>query len=387
MKSSKKTQKTRHIPFTLPFWGLQEKKAVATALVTTIGTGDGLYSEKMVSQLTKILGTPYILPVTSCTHGMECAIRALGIGSGDEVIVPSFTLSATANGIVLSGAKPIFADIEDETYGIDPKSVGSLISPRTRAIMVVHYAGMPCRIDEILDIARKNNLFVIEDAAHCIGAYYHGKALGTFGDAGSFSFHGTKNVCCGEGGALVASNEALYEAMNEIRVNGTNRRLFLKGLVDRYTWVRAGSSYWLSDLLAAIVTAQLPKIPLINKKRSAIAKEFTKTFAKFADIVTIPRVPEDATPNWHIYAVRFATKTLADSFYDKMREAGIAVLTHYVPLHSSPFGRKLQGNRYRELPVATRVYETLVRIPIYPGLTKADITYITTTARRVLTGL
>lgn len=387
MKSTKTPRTTRHIPFTLPSWGPQEKKAVVDALSKTIGTGDGPYSDTMVSQLSKILKTPFILPVTSCTHAMECAIRALGIGPGDEVIVPSFTLSATANAVVLAGAKPVFADIEDETYGIDPVSVESLISRRTRAIMVVHYAGMPCRIDRILEIAKKHKLYVVEDAAHCIGAYYRGKALGTFGDAGAFSFHGTKNVCCGEGGALVASNEKLLTTMDEIRVNGTNRRLYLKGLVDRYTWVRAGSSYWLSDLLAAIVTAQLPKIPAINKKRAAIAKEFSKTFAKFPHLCTLPRVPEGANPNWHIYALRFATKELADVFYDRMREAGIAVSTHYVPLHSSPFGRNLSGKQYRELPVATRVYETLVRIPIYPGLTKRDITYITTTARRVLSGL
>jgi dTDP-4-amino-4,6-dideoxygalactose transaminase len=371
-----------NIPLSKPFWGKEEERVLVDALHTTIGTGDGRYSKLLTKRLMGILRVPYVFPVTSCTHAMELAIRVINVGPGDEVIVPSFTMTSTANAIVLSGATPVFADIDPHTYCIDPQDVQRLITKKTKGIMVVHYAGMACEMKTLSKIAKKHKLFIIEDAAHAVGASYFGKALGTFGCMGAFSFHGTKNVCCGEGGVLVTNNSKLSEKIHIFRANGTNRHKFLQGLVAKYHWVAPGSSYFLSDILASVVYTQLAKVKEINARRTAISKEYTKAFKEFGGTIQLPIVPEGTNPNWHIYAVKFPTTSSRKSFARAMRAAGIEVSSHYVALHSSPMGRRIAHDR--SLPITDDVAATLVRLPIYPSLTMREIEYITAIARRIL---
>ncbi len=372
------------IPFTKPYWGDEEEQAVMHALRTTLGTGDGTYCEQFTEGLKKLTGSAFVLPVSSATHAMEASIRALGIGPGDEVIVPSFTFTATANAVVMAGATPIFVESEEESFGPDPKDIKRMITDKTKAIMVLHYAGMPCRITEISEIAATHGIPVIEDAAHCVGSTYNSKALGTFGTVGVYSFHGTKNVCTGEGGAILSSDEALFDRMEQIHANGTNRRQFLKGQVDKYSWVTAGSSYFLSEVLASIGVAQLPKIPEINAKRTEIAKMYTKYIHSYEQVCSVPRVPKGTSPNWHIYALRLKNRAAAEVLLRGLRSVGIGATTHYVPLHSSAYGRMIAGSRYRELPIATDISETIVRLPIYPGLTSAQVVYISEQTVKIL---
>jgi dTDP-4-amino-4,6-dideoxygalactose transaminase len=315
---------------------------------------------------------------------MEATIRALGIGPGDEVIVPTFTFTATANAVVMAGATPVFVDAEEDTFGPDPADIKRMITDKTKAIMVLHYAGMPCRITDICAIAATHGIPVIEDAAHCVGSTYNNTALGTFGTVGVYSFHGTKNVCTGEGGALLTNSEELFDRMEQIHANGTNRRQFLKGQVDKYSWVTAGSSYFLSEVLASIGVAQLPKVPEINAKRSEIAQMYTKCIHPYEQVCSVPRVPHGTVPNWHIYALRMKNRAHAETLLTGLRHAGIGATTHYVPLHSSPFGKTLSGSRYRELPIATDIAETIVRLPIYPGLTPSQVSLISEQTVKIL---
>lgn len=362
-----------------PYWGKEEASALAGSLQQSNGVGDGLYTKKLDEIMKRLTHSSYVFAVPSCTQGLELACRAMGIGVGDEVIVPGFTLSSSANCVVLTGARPVFADIEDNTYCIDPKSIVRLITKKTKGIIVVHYAGMPCRMEEIQKIAKKHKLFIIEDAAHCIGAYYKRKMLGTFGDIGVFSFHGTKNVCSGEGGMVVSNNKKLAEKMDIYRANGTNRSAFLDHRVALYTWVGLGSSYLMSDLLAALLVVQLKKLTLITKKRTSVASRYTKAFSSYPG-VHVPIAPIGALPNWHIYAIRFDKASVAKQFTTYMNKHNITAIRHYVPIHTSPMGRMLSGKSYQPLPIVERVAETLVRLPIYPGLSNRDVSYVCHTA-------
>lgn len=370
-----------NIALNKPYWGRREEKVAIDAIRHTLGTGDGKYSKKMSTKLKKLLGSTYVFPVTSCTHAMDLAMATLGVGKGDEVIVPSFTMTSTANCVVLAGATPVFVDISPITYNIDPEDVKRAITKRTKGIMVVHYAGMACDMEKIMDIARKNKLFVVEDAAHAIGATYKGKALGTFGTAGAFSFHGTKNISCGEGGVLVTDDKKLADTIQIFRANGTNRHDFLKGVVSKYHWVGPGTSYFLSDILASLIYIQLDQITKINNKRGQIASYYTKKFTPYKEKIQLPIVPKGVNPNWHIYALRLPTTKVREKFMKFMGDRGIDAFIHYVPLHSSPMGKKLGGTK-RELPVTKTVASTLVRLPIYPDLTKRELTYVVQTAQK-----
>jgi len=373
-----------NIPLSKPYWGTEEIKAVTKSIRTSLGTGDGPGTKILIQQLQRILGVPYVLPVTSGTHGLELILNCLDLEKGDEVIVPSFTMSSTANAVLLGGATPVFADIEGTRYTIDPEDVKRHITPRTKGIIMVHYAGMPCLMEELLALAKKYHLFIVEDAAHTIGATYKGKALGTFGIAGSFSFHGTKNICCGEGGAVVTADKHLADRMELYRANGTNRKAFLRGEVNKYSWVGKGTSFFLSDILASILVAQIKKISVINAKRMRIAHVYTHAFEKYRDIITLPIVPVHTQPNWHIYGIRFKKEAQAVQFLEGMRKKGIEVSTHYVPLHDSPMGRRIAGHSFEYLPVTESVAKTLIRLPIYPGLTERELNYILKEARKIL---
>jgi dTDP-4-amino-4,6-dideoxygalactose transaminase len=395
-----------NIPFTKPFWGKEEEKAVVQSVRNRHASGDGPQSKLLIENLKKLTGAKYVFPVTSCTHGLELAMLALGIGPGDEVILPSFTMTSTANCVVLRGGTPVFADIEDTYFCIDPVDIEKKITKKTRGIIIVHYAGMGCRMEEITKIAKKHKLFVVEDAAHAIGAIYLGKSLGNWGDIGVYSFHGTKNVACGEGGAVLTNNSDLSKKLEIYRANGTNRNAFLRGKVAKYHWLDVGSSYFLSDMLAAVVNAQLAKLPVINRQRTKVASYYTKNLSfrplsrnplrntlipgqarddkeTRKSLIALPSIPNGSKPNWHIYALRFFSGEHADIFLQQMRAAGVEVSRHYVPLHSAPAGRKF-GKKAGKLPVTDQVYETLVRLPIYPGMKKKELSFIVTSAQKIL---
>lgn len=371
------------IPLTKPYWDRREERSVIDALRNSNGTGDGKFSKKLTQELKKITRGKFVFPVTSCTHGLELAMLALGIGPGDEVILPSFTMTSTANAVVLRRATPVFADIENTYYCIDPKEIVKNIKERTRGIIIVHYAGMSCGLEEIIKIAKQYNLFVVEDAAHAIGSKYKGRMLGTWGDIGVYSFHGTKNISCGEGGVVITDNPNLAEKISVFRANGTNRDKFIQGIVDKYSWIEVGSSYFLSDILAALTLTQLKKIQIIIAKRTEIAEFYTKLFSPYEKIIQLPILPPDTIANWHIYAIRFFKQKHRDFFIKRMRIDGIEVSFHYTPLHSSPAGKTYASTK-GTLPVTDEVSKTLVRLPIYPGLTKRELFYIADVARKIL---
>lgn len=370
------------INLTKPYWGLEELEVAEAAMRQTNGAGDSLWGKKLERLLTEISDTPYVYPVTSCSHGLELVARSLGIKAGDEVILPSFTMSSTANCVIQRGAVPVFADIESTYYMIDPEDTAKLITPKTKAIILVHYAGMPAQIEKFRKLAKENHLLLIEDAAHAIGSLYKNRMPGTFGDAGVYSFHGTKNISCGEGGAVVTGNKNLAEKMEIYRANGTNRNKFLKGLVDKYSWVSEGSSYFLSDILAAIAYVQLKKMREINRWRAQIAKYYHKVLTPYSAKISLPQVPTETQPNWHIYAIRFKRVSDAGLFVDEMREKDIDAAWHYVPLHSSQMGRRI--SRYRKLPVTDEISRALVRLPIYAGLSERQMEYVADTSAKIL---
>lgn len=375
------------IPLHKPLWGKKAEDAVLHAMRTGAGVADGPFSQEMRLKLKKITGAKYALPVTNCTHAMETIVAGLGAKAGDEVIVPSFTLASTATAVMIRGARPVFADIDPVTYSLDPKDVEKRITKRTVGIMTVHYAGMSGpHFDALRTLAHSHKLWVAEDAAHCIGAKYRDKHLGSFGIAGAFSFHGTKNVACGEGGAIITDNSALSDKMEIIRAIGTDRQAFLQGKVSIYQWVGEGSSYFLSDIFAALVNIQLDQIDRINKDRNQIVLNYSKSFSSYADKVQLPIMPKGMTqPNWHIYALKFRSVDMRKQFVSRMHEKQIEVSTHYVPLHTSPMGKSF-GNRYH-LPVTEDVAATLVRMPVYAAMTAAELEYTITTAEKVLKAL
>ncbi len=350
-----------------------------------VGTADGPETQRMRQKLTGITGAKYAIPVTSCTHAMEAAVACLGAKKGDEVIVPSFTLASTATAVMIRGATPVFADIDPVHFSLDPEDVAKVITKRTVGIITVHYAGVAGpHFDSLLRLAKKHKVWLIEDAAHCIGAEYKGKALGTYGSAGALSFHGTKNVAAGEGGAILTNNQPLADAMEIFRSIGTDRMAFLAGKVSAYSWVGEGSSFMLSDILAALVNIQLDQIDVINKNRSHIASEYTKHFASFVDRVQLPVVPAGMTvPNNHIYALKFMNASVRERFIQGMRKRNVEASSHYVPLHTSPMGVRLGGNK-RQLPVTEDTATTLVRMPIYAGMKSREIEQVITSAQKVL---
>ncbi len=376
------------IPLHKPFWGVKAEAGVIHAMRTGVGTADGPESVLMRKKLIQLTKATYAIPVTSCTHAMEAAVACLGAKKGDEIIVPSFTLASTATAAMVRGATPVFADIDPLHYSLDPRDVMRRITKRTVGIITVHYAGFAGRyFEELMRVAKKAGIWVVEDAAHCIGALYKGKALGTFGVAGALSFHGTKNVAAGEGGSILTNSKKLANAMEIFRSIGTDRMAFLAGKVSAYSWVGEGSSFMLSDILAALVNIQLGQIDKINKDRSHIASEYSKALQSFAGKIQIPMAPEGMTqPNWHIYALKFADTRMREAFVKAMRAKHIEVSTHYMPLHASPMGKRLSGGHIR-LPVTEDVAATLVRMPIYAGMTGRELDYVISTARKVLKAL
>ena len=369
------------IPLHQTFWGREEERAAVAAMRSGTGVGDLSYSEKLSRELCKKLGIKYALPTGSGTAALELACACI-LKKGDEVILPSFTFSSCANAVILSGAKPIFADIDINTYNISPGEIQKKMTKKTRAIMLVHYAGMACDMASINKIALENDLAVIEDAAHALGATYNGEYLGTIGKVGCFSFHGTKNAASGEGGAFVTNDKEIYKKAEIIREKGTNRSSFMRGERRKYSWVSVGRSLILSDILSAIALEQIKKLDRITSLRRKNADYMLKKLKRFKSSLILPLVPDGTNPNWHIFAIR-VPRLVRDKVIDGLRSFGIEASFHYLPLHMSAMGKKL-GYRSGDLPVAEEVASTLIRLPIYPGLKKSQTDFIAAALEKII---
>jgi len=371
------------IPFNKPVWLGTEIQRITEA-ITSHGhvAGGGPFGKYCEQLLTRKLGQPTLL-VTSCTHSLEMAGMLLGLEEGDEFIVPSYTFVSTANAFALRGARPVFADV-DADGNLEPGEVRRLLTPRTKAVVVVHYAGNSCDMDQLADAC--GTVPIVEDAAQALVSLFRGKPLGTFGTCASFSFHETKNVGCGEGGALTLRDERLLERAEYIRDKGTNRRRFLSGLVDKYTWVDLGSSYVLSDLNAAYLAAQLDDLERIQARRAEIFRRYQVEISPLLERVgayTLGCGAEN-TPNHHLFALVFRRGEERDRFISHMKGHHIIAPFHYVALHLSPMGRRYHGGR--PLPVSERLSSCLVRLPLYFNMTDREQDEVIARTREFLDG-
>jgi dTDP-4-amino-4,6-dideoxygalactose transaminase len=366
-------------------WIDEEEQARVRQALAGSTVGNGPFCQKVEKRLEALLGTHRVLLTTSCTHAMELALMALGIGPGQSVVCPSFTFVSTANAILRVGARVIFADIEERTLGLDPADVERRLEKDTTALLPVHYAGLAAEMDGLLEIARSRRLKVIEDAAHGLGARFRGQPLGTLGQAGCFSFHETKNITCGEGGAACFPDEESAQRAEVIREKGTNRSAFLRGQVDKYTWVAEGSSYVLSDLLAAMLDGQLEKLDRIQAGRARVTAAYRQALSPWAERhgVRLPAVDGLRQGNDHIFQLLFAGEGDRDRAMAALRAEGVMATFHYVPLHSSPHGRTL-GQGGAPLPVTESVAGRLLRLPLHPLLSDADVERVIASVLRSL---
>ena len=340
--------------------------------------GDGPYTKKCNEWLEEKTGTAKCLLTTSCTHATELAALLLPeIGHGDEVIMPAYTFVSTADAFVLRGAVPVFVDIRPDTMNIDDRLIEEAVTERTKAIVPVHYAGVACEMDTIMDIADRHHLAVIEDAAQGIMSTYKGKALGTIGDFGCFSFHETKNYSMGEGGALLIRDERNVEAAEIIREKGTNRSKFYRGQIDKYTWINYGSSYLPSDMNAAYLYAQLEIAEEINDARLTIWNRYYENLAPLAEAgkIELPVVPEGCVHNGHMFYLKARDIEERTALIAYLKDNGIHAVFHYVPLHTAPAGLKF-GRFHGEDRYTTRESERLLRLPMYYGLELGQVDYI-----------
>lgn len=357
------------IPFNKPYMTGRELHYISQAHASGHLSGDGPFTQRCNAWLEQRTGANKALLTHSCTAALEMAALLLDLAPGDEVIMPSFTFVSTANAFVLRGAVPVFVDIRADTLNLDEALIEAAITPRTKAICVVHYAGVGCDMDAIMAIADRHSLAVIEDAAQGILSTYKGKPLGGIGQLAALSFHETKNVISGEGGALLINDERFVERAEILREKGTNRSKFFRGQVDKYTWVDVGSSYLPSEILAAFLAAQLEHVDDITGRRLAIWNTYHAAFAELEAQGRLrrPIVPTDCTHNAHMYYLLLPDLAARTAFIEHLKQSGIGAVFHYIPLHSSPAGRKY-GRAASPMPVTDSVSERLVRLPLWVGL-------------------
>ncbi|KAA9129748.1 dTDP-4-amino-4,6-dideoxygalactose transaminase [Marinihelvus fidelis] len=357
------------IPFNKPFMTGRELAYIAQAHQHGQLAGDGQFTAKCHKWLEDNTGSKKALLTHSCTAALEMAAILGNIGEGDEVIMPSYTFVSTANAFVMRGATPVFVDIREDTLNIDESLIEEAITPRTRAIVAVHYAGVACEMDTIMTIAQKHGLLVIEDAAQAIMCTYKGQPLGSIGDIGAFSFHETKNVISGEGGALLINREDLIERAEIIREKGTNRNQFFRGQVDKYTWVDIGSSFLPSEMVAAFLWAQLEEASEIKQERMNLWMHYHDSLEILEQrgFFRRPITPQYCSHSAHMYYLLLESKQERTSFIRTLSEHGIHSVFHYVPLHDSPYGKHLNPET-NALPVTTSYSERLVRLPLWIGL-------------------
>ncbi|TNH04837.1 dTDP-4-amino-4,6-dideoxygalactose transaminase [Testudinibacter sp. TR-2022] len=362
------------IPFNKPPVVGTEQQQIAKALTSGKLSGDGPFTKLAEQWQQQQFNAKKVLLTPSCTASLEMAALLIDIQPGDEVIMPSYTFVSTANAFVLRGAKIVFVDIRPDTMNLDESKIEAAITPKTKAIVPVHYAGVACEMDSIMALAEKHKLWVIEDAAQGVMANYKGKALGTIGHIGCYSFHETKNYTAGgEGGATLVNDASLIERAEIIREKGTNRSQFFRGQVDKYTWRDMGSSFLMSDLQAAYLYAQLEAAEPINQRRLAIWQQYYQAFQPFAgQRVELPSIPQDCQHNAHMFYLKLNDVADRTSFIDALKAAEIMSVFHYVPLHSSPAGEKF-GRFAGEDQFTTQESERLVRLPLFYNMTDSEV--------------
>lgn len=340
--------------------------------------GDGPFTKKCSALMREAFKVNHVLLTTSCTHALEMAAFLCDLQRGDEVIMPAYTFVSTADAFVLQGAKIVFVDVNPKTMNIDETKIEAAITDRTKVIVPVHYAGVACEMDAIMDLAARYNLKVVEDAAQGVNAYYKGKALGTIGDFGCFSFHETKNYTMGEGGALLFQDDRYIEKAEILREKGTNRSKFFRGQIDKYTWVGYGSSYLPGELNAAYLFAQLEELETINQKRTDIFNYYHEHLAPLEEkgLIERPFIPEDRVHNGHMYYIKVRDLEVRTKLIAWMKEKGVHCVFHYIPLHTAPAGLKY-GRFHGEDVYTTRESERLMRLPMYYSLSMEDVKYVT----------
>lgn len=361
------------IPFNRPPFVPLSLRYLEAAIRSKHHSGDGPYTKSCHALLERILGVKKCLLTTSCTHALELSALLLDLKAGDEVILPSFTFVSTVNAFVLHGATPVFVDVRPDTLNLNEALLAARITPRTRAIVPVHYAGVACEMDPLLDLARRHHIPVVEDNAHGLFGRYRGRYLGTFGALATQSFHETKNFSCGEGGALLINDPAYVARAEIIREKGTNRSRFFRGEIDKYTWVDVGSSYLPTDLLAAFLLAQLERFEEIQATRARLwtaYREQLHDWARAAD-VTLPTVPGHCDQAYHMFYLLMPSLEARTRLIQHLKARQIDAVFHYQPLHLSDMGRRF-GGRPGDCPVTERVADTLVRLPFYAEMTPAE---------------
>ncbi len=359
------------IPFNRPLVLGKEIDYISQALRYRKLAGDGHFVSACSRLLEERFGIHKVLMTPSCTAALEMAAMLCGLESGDEVIVPSYTFVSTANSVVRAGASPVFVDIRPDTLNIDDARIEQAVTPRTKAIIAVHYAGVGCEMDRIMEIADNYNLVVIEDAAQGVNSSYRGRALGSIGHLATYSFHETKNYTCGEGGALCINEPEFVDRAEIIREKGTNRSQFFRGMVDKYTWVDVGSSFLLSEVSCAFLYLQLERMAEITKRRQEIYEFYRERLRPLEQggLLRLPVVPDVCDSNFHIFYILLPQEHTRDSLLAYLKQQGIHAVFHYVPLHTSPMGRKY-GYAEGDLPVTEHLGRRILRLPFYCGLTQ-----------------
>jgi len=365
---------TWRVPFNKPTRTGTELEYVARALESGHLAGDGPFTQQCEEALAALVGAPRVLLTTSCTHALELAALLLDVGPGDEVIVPSFTFVSTAAAFALRGANIVFADVRPDTLNLDEQQLPELVTERTRAIVVVHYGGIGCALEQIGRCAEQMGVTLVEDNAHGLFGKYHDQPLGSFGRLATQSFHETKNVTCGEGGALVINDPDLVQRAEILREKGTERKRMFRGEVDKYTWSDLGSSYVLSELNAAVLAAQLDAWRSIQDSRRSIWQRYQTGLVGWADRIgaSLPVVPDGASPAFHLFHVLLPSIDVRSALISHLRERGILAVFHYLPLHLSPMGR-LHGSGTASCPVAEEISDRLVRLPMYSNMTDEEL--------------
>jgi len=361
----------------------REYEYMAQAVANGHISGDGPFTKRCEAFLERELGAQKALLTTSCTHALEMAALLLDFKAGEEVILPAYTFVSTVNAFVLRGARPVFADIRPDTLNLDEKLLERHVSPRTRAIVVVHYAGVGCEMDSIMEISARSGLGVVEDNAHGLFGRFRGRHLGSFGCFATQSFHETKNLTCGEGGALLINDSSFVDRAEILREKGTNRSRFFRGQVDKYTWVDVGSSYLPSDILAAFLCAQMEEWKRIQAKRKLVWNTYLDQLRSWADDqgVRLPTVPAHCEQPYHLFYLIMPTLELRHALINHLGSDNILSVFHYVPLHLSEMGRRL-GGKPGDCPVSERVGDCLLRLPLYYDLTEADLDRVVSAVKR-----
>lgn len=382
MLTLKRHRKRWKVPFHVVDVTPADEKAVLAALRSRQWAGNGAWTRRLEEQLQKTVAAGRFFLTPSCTAAMELGLLALDIGPGDEVICPSFSFPSVPNSILLRGARVVFADITPRHCSLDLEDVRRKITRRTRGILAVHYAGMASQWDELLALAKRRRLWVMEDAAQALGSTWQGKALGTFGRIGCFSLHHTKVVTSGEGGLLYTTDEGLIERLEWMQEKGTNRQAFLRGETQKYNWVALGTSALTSDIVAALAYSQVLRLNQVICRRRQVAGWYLQALKNLKDVATLSPAP-GCEPNWHLVVIRVPARA-RDAVLTHLRAGGVEASFHFLPLHQAPYAVQKLGLKSGDCPVTVQVASEIVRLPIWPGMSQSQVHYVVRALARAL---